>query len=80
MQLGGEALDLAGQLRVGFEFQLLFVEVVVGLDLLECRLPVLADQDEGGEEDCFQRDDQRQCRPWAFSMNSIQMVNRATCR
>jgi hypothetical protein len=64
VQFGGERVNLAGQLRVGFELQLLFLEVVVGFGLLECRLPVLADHDKRGEEDRFQRDDQRQHRPW----------------
>ena len=43
VQLGGEPVDLPGQLRVGLEFKLLLGEVVVGLRLLERRLPVLAD-------------------------------------
>jgi hypothetical protein len=36
---------------------------VIRLGLLECRLPVLADHDERGQEDRFQRHDQRQRRP-----------------
>jgi AAA ATPase domain len=63
VQFGGEGVNLAGQLRVGFELQFFFGEVVVGLGLLEGRLPVLADHDKGGQEDRFQRDDQRQRRP-----------------
>ena len=43
VQLGGEPVDLPGQLRVGLEFKLLLGEVVVGLRLLERRLPVLAE-------------------------------------
>ena len=46
VQLGGEPVDLPGQLRVGLEFKLLLGEVVVGLRLLERRLPVLADHHE----------------------------------
>ena len=41
MQLGGERMDRASQFRVGLEFQLLFVEVVICFGLLEDRLPVL---------------------------------------
>ncbi len=35
VQLGGELMDLAGQLRVGFELQFLLIEVVIRLGLLE---------------------------------------------
>jgi hypothetical protein len=41
VQLGSVRMDLASELRVGFELQLLFVEVVIRLGLLEVRLPVL---------------------------------------
>jgi len=57
MQLDGQPIDFPGQLRVGFELQLLFGEVMIGLGLLEGRLPVLADHDERGQEDRFQRHD-----------------------
>src|SRR5712692_9601349 len=63
VQLGREPMDLPGQLRVGFELQFLLGEIVIRLGLLECRLPVLADHDERGQEDRFQRHDQRQRRP-----------------
>src|SRR5215510_8907055 len=63
VQFGGELIDLAGQLRVGLELQLLLGEVVIGLGLLEGRLPVLANHDKRGQEDRFQRHDQRQRRP-----------------
>jgi hypothetical protein len=36
------------------------VEVVIGFRLLERRLPVLTDHDECGQEDRFQRHDERQ--------------------
>jgi alpha-1,2-mannosyltransferase len=36
VQFGGELVDLAGDLRIGLELQLLLGEVVVGLGLLEC--------------------------------------------
>jgi hypothetical protein len=39
VQFGGEGVDLAGELGVGFEFEFLFGEVVVGFGLLECGLP-----------------------------------------
>src|SRR5262249_42314243 len=48
VQLGGQGMDGPGDLGVGLQFQLLLDEVVVGLGLLECGLPVLADHDEGG--------------------------------
>jgi hypothetical protein len=35
VQFGREPVDLAGQLGVGLEFQLLFVEVMIRLGLLE---------------------------------------------
>jgi hypothetical protein len=57
VQLDGEPVDLARQLGVGFEFQLLFGEVMIRLGLLECRLLVLADHDERRQEDRFQRHD-----------------------
>jgi hypothetical protein len=66
VQLGRELVDLAGQLCVGLELQFLLVEVVIRLGLLERRLPVLADHHERGQEDRFQRHDQRQRRPRAF--------------
>jgi hypothetical protein len=37
MQLDGQLIDLPSQLRVGFELQLLFGEVMIGLSLLEGR-------------------------------------------
>jgi hypothetical protein len=43
MQFRCEGLDLAGQLGVGFELQLLSFIVVVGFGLLEGGLAVLAD-------------------------------------
>ena len=49
MQLEREPVDLAGQLGVGLELQFLFGEVVVGLGLLEGRLPVLAEVHRPGE-------------------------------
>jgi uncharacterized membrane protein YhfC len=55
VQFGREPVDLAGQLRVGLELQFLFGEVMIRLGLLEGRLPVLADHDERGQEDRFQR-------------------------
>jgi len=63
VQFGGEGVDFAGELGVGFEFEFLFGEVVVGFGLLECGLPVLADHDEGGQEDRFEGHDQGQGRP-----------------
>jgi hypothetical protein len=63
VQFGGECMDRASQFRVGLEFPLLFVEVVIRLGLLEGRLPVLADHGKRGQEDRLQRHDQRQHRP-----------------
>src|ERR1700733_7272553 len=63
VQLGGEPVDLAGQVGVGLELQFLRVVVVIRLGLLDPRLPVLADHDERGQEDRLQRHDQRQHRP-----------------
>jgi hypothetical protein len=63
VQFGGEPVDLASELSIGLELQRLFREVVVGLGLLEFRLPVLADHDERRQEDRFERHDQRQHRP-----------------
>src|SRR6185437_3360950 len=54
VQFGGGGVVLAGELGRGFEFAFLFGEVVVGFGLLECGLPVLADHDEGGQEDRFE--------------------------
>src|SRR5271154_2701867 len=51
VQFLGEDMDLAGQLGVGFELEFLSFKVVVGLGLLEGRLAVLADHDEGRQED-----------------------------
>src|SRR4051794_19431965 len=63
VQLGGEYVDLPGQLGVGLELHFLRVEVVVGLGLLERGLAVLPNRDEGGQEDGFERHDQGQLRP-----------------
>jgi hypothetical protein len=41
VNLGGELMDQLGQFGVGMQFQLAGDEVVVGLGLLERRLPVL---------------------------------------
>ena len=51
VELGGEGMDLAGDLGVGPQLDLLLDEVVVGFGLLEDRCAVLADHDEGREED-----------------------------
>ena len=64
MQVGNEPVDLASQLGVGLEFHVLLVEVMIRLGLQEVPLPALADQDKRGQEDRFQRHDQRQRRPW----------------
>jgi hypothetical protein len=46
-------MDLAGQLGVRFKFELLGFKVVVGFGLLEGRLSILSDHDEGRQEDRF---------------------------
>src|SRR5215472_7815948 len=63
VQFGGQPLDFLRQLRVGFEFQLHIVELMVRLGLLERRLPVLADEHERGKEDRFQGHRECQGRP-----------------
>jgi hypothetical protein len=54
MQFLCEDLDLAGQLGVGFELQLLRYKVVIGFGLLEGGLAILADHDERRQEDRFE--------------------------
>jgi len=58
-----QRLGLAGQRGVGLKLLFLLDEVVVGLGLLERCRPILADHYEGGQEDRFQRDDERQLGP-----------------
>jgi hypothetical protein len=62
VQLGREPVDLAGQFRVRLELQLPAPEVMIRFGLLECRLLVLPDHDKRGQEDRFQRHDQRERR------------------
>jgi len=57
-------VDFPSQLGVGLELQFLLLEVVIGLRLLECGLPILADHHEGRQEDRLERDHQGQRRPW----------------
>jgi hypothetical protein len=47
-------VNRAGQVGIRLQLGLLFDEVVIGLGLLERRLPVLTDHDEGRQEDRFQ--------------------------
>src|SRR2546423_5748192 len=65
VDVGGELMD--GPRDVGVRVELLLgrFEVMVRLGLLERRLAVLADHHEGGQEDRFQRNDERECRPGA---------------
>src|SRR6478609_10994464 len=63
VQFGCEPVDFPSQLGVGLELEFLCLEVVIGLRLLERRLPILADHHEGRQEDRLQRDHQGQCRP-----------------
>jgi hypothetical protein len=63
MQFLCEQVDLASQLSVGLQLQLLGFEVVVGPGLLESRLTVLADHHESRQEDRLERHHQRQRRP-----------------
>jgi hypothetical protein len=63
VDLSYQRLGLAGQRGVGLELLFLLDEVVVGLGLLERCRPILADHYEGGQEDRFQRDDERQLGP-----------------
>ena len=65
VDLLGKRGDLLGQRGVPLELELLFDEVVVGLLLLELRLPVLPDHHEGRQEDRLERDDEGQRRPGA---------------
>jgi hypothetical protein len=58
-------VDCPGELGVGFELELLLVEVVIGFRLLEVALTVLPDHYEGREEDRLKEDYQRQGGPWA---------------
>ena len=53
-------MDGAGQVGVQLQLTLGLVEVVVGLRLLKRRLPVLIDHDERGQEDGFQRHEERE--------------------
>src|SRR5262245_30000039 len=46
VQLAGEPMDVARQVRIGFELEFLVVKVMIRLGLLERRLPVLADEHE----------------------------------
>jgi hypothetical protein len=78
VQFDGEPMNHTSQFRVGLEFQLLFVEVMICLGLLEGRLPVLADHDERGQENRFQRDSISVIfGQGSASMKSIQMPNSA---
>ena len=63
MDLGRQRVDRPGQLGVRPQLPCLAREVVVGLGSLELGLAVLADHDEGREEDRLERDDQGQPRP-----------------
>src|SRR6478752_4882581 len=65
VNVGGELVD--GPRDVGVRVQLLLgrLEVMVRLGLLERRLAVLADHHERGQEDGFQRNDERERRPGA---------------
>jgi hypothetical protein len=56
-------MNLASQLGVGLQLELLCPEVMVRLGLLEGRLAILADHHERGQEDRLERHHQRQCRP-----------------
>ncbi len=57
MQFLGHLVDGLRRFGIGLELQLLLVEVVIGLHLLELRLPVLADHHEDGQEFRLQGDD-----------------------
>src|SRR6266567_7201352 len=63
VDLSGELVD--GPRDVGVRVQLLLgrLEVMVRLGLLEGRLAVLADHHEGGQEDGFQGNDEREWWP-----------------
>jgi NAD(P)-dependent dehydrogenase (short-subunit alcohol dehydrogenase family) len=47
VKFGGQSVDLPRDVGVGLQLQLLLLEVVIRLGLLEGRLPILADHDEG---------------------------------
>src|SRR6266511_5085675 len=66
VDLRGELVD--GPRDVGVRVELLLgrLEVMVRIGLLEHRLAVLADHHEGGQEDGFQRQDERECWPGAL--------------
>ena len=70
-------MDLPGQLRVGSELQLLFVEVVIRLGLLECRLPILADHDNVDRKIASSDTINVSVGHGLDSMNNIQTVNSA---
>jgi len=63
VQLRREDVDLPGDLGVGLQLKLLLQGVMVGLGLLEGRLTVLPDHDEGGQEDYLERHHQSEHRP-----------------
>jgi hypothetical protein len=48
VQFRGEDVDLAGQLGVGLQLELLSLEIVVRLGLLKSGLAILTDHNEGG--------------------------------
>jgi hypothetical protein len=47
VQFDCQPVDFPSELGVGLEFQFLLLEVMIGLSLLERRLSILADHDEG---------------------------------
>src|SRR5690242_16584047 len=55
-----DSVNRSRELRIDLQVRLCLVEVVIGFRLLERALAVLTDQDEGGEKDCFQRNDEGQ--------------------
>src|SRR6266702_3802454 len=66
VDLDGQLVDQPGYLGGVGQFVLNNYEVVIGFDLGEGSLPVLADHHEGRQEDRLERDDESQRRPRAL--------------
>jgi hypothetical protein len=74
-------MHLPGQVGVGLEFLLLSDEIVIGLLLLERRLPVLPDHDEGRQENRHTKNCQA-VRTVAHARDSpsrIRLITRRCC-
>src|ERR1700752_1445956 len=64
-----KAMDFAGQLGVGLQFQFRLLEVVIGFGLLEGGPPILADHHEGRQENRLKRHHEGQGWPRALLQN-----------